>query len=66
MAGLHRYYPQYLSTGMLFAHFMNQVNPERRFFTPSSKAEVGAAEWVNCSTYHDDGGPGQKKNYPDT
>jgi hypothetical protein len=25
----------------------NKVNPERRFFTPPSKAGLGAAEWVN-------------------
>jgi hypothetical protein len=24
-----------------------KVNPERRYFTPPSKAGLGAAEWVN-------------------
>jgi hypothetical protein len=27
-----------------------RVDPERRFFTPPSKAGLGAAEWVNCYT----------------
>jgi len=30
------------------------VNPERCFFTPPSKAGLGAAEWVNKS--EEDGG----------
>jgi len=28
-----------------------RVDPERRFFTPPSKAGLGATEWVNCSLF---------------
>jgi hypothetical protein len=30
---------------------MLRVDPERRFFTPPSKAKLGAAEWVNILSF---------------
>ncbi|PIV21684.1 MAG: hypothetical protein COS40_07075 [Deltaproteobacteria bacterium CG03_land_8_20_14_0_80_45_14] len=35
------------STPQLKCWGLLRVDPERRFFTPPSKAGLGAAEWVN-------------------